>query len=58
MKTKEIPIGDQHYPIRTCGYKNRRKYQKMIVKALAQGVYGQFTGVNFIKPLDIKEFQE
>jgi hypothetical protein len=58
MKTKEIPLGDQWYPSRTCGYKNRRKYSKMIIKAISSGSLGSFTGVYLIKPIDIENFKE
>jgi hypothetical protein len=52
MQTKEIPLRDIHYPHRTCGYKNRKKYNKILTKALAHGAYGQFTGFCVIKEID------
>jgi hypothetical protein len=49
MQTKEIPLSNVHYEVRTCGYKNRKKFDKMLLKALKNGSLRQFVGCSVYK---------
>lgn len=47
MKTRDIKLL-KWYPVRTCGYKNRKKIGNFILRGLKQGVLGEWKGLNFI----------
>ena len=53
MKTKEVKIPLDYYPMRTCGWKNKKKIRKMLTRALSSGVLVSFTGVSVINRREV-----
>jgi hypothetical protein len=54
--TKEFPISWPSYYPRTCGWKNKKKNAKRILKSLCHGSLGNFTGSSMIRSLDLDKY--